>query len=317
MSLLLNWKPNGLHAPYYAAVARGFYADEGVEVADVEAGQGSDFSAKQVGLGNAAVGVSSADQVLTANDRGLSPTAVAAVMQRTPVVMFTTREAFGGVLERLDQLAGATVGTGPGMVRTVADLALERAGVRDEVTLADAGHGTVEQLLAGEYDAAAGVFGDAVDARHQGASVSVVPASRHVSSYGHVVAASPGFADEHPDALRGFLRATARGAAWAHRHPEQAVDALIDQVPALSGTRTTVRDEWERMADGYVLSDAVRERGWGWSRPGPWRETARMLADAGVLDGDLDPASAWTNDYLDLDSRYVGGYADAVDGAEP
>jgi NitT/TauT family transport system substrate-binding protein len=317
VSLLLNWKPNGLHAPYYAAVARGFYTEAGVEVADMEAGQGSDFSAKQVGLGNAAVGVSSADQVLTANDRGLSPTAVAAVMQRTPVVVFTTRAAFGGDLDGLAQLAGSTVGTGPGMVRTVAEVALERAGVRDRVTLADAGHGTVEQLLAGEYDAAAGVFGDVVDARHQGATVSSVPASRHVSSYGHVVAASPGFIDEHPDALRGFLRATARGAAWAHRNPERAVDALLDRVPALSGTRAAVRDEWARMAGGYVLSEPVRERGWGWSRPGPWRETARLLVDSGVLDDGLDPGSAWTNDYLDLDDRYVGGYADAVDGAEP
>jgi ABC-type amino acid transport substrate-binding protein len=38
-------------------------------------------------------------------------------MQRSPVVLFADREAFGEEFTSADQLAGKTVGTGPGTVR--------------------------------------------------------------------------------------------------------------------------------------------------------------------------------------------------------
>jgi len=312
VSLLLNWNPNGLHVPYYTAKARGFYEEAGVEVTDIESGQGSDFSAKQVGLGNTPLAITSADQLLNINTRGLSPTAVGVVMQRSPVVVFTTRETFGGEFTGVDQLAGKTVGTGPGMVRILTRLLLERRGVLSDVELVDSGFDTVQQLLSGQIDAAGGVFGDAVAARQDASEVSSIPVADAIPSYGHVVAANTDFADSNPDAVRSFLRATARGAAWATEHPGEATDLLVEANSSLAESAAVEREKWVEMANGYVLSEAVREQGWGWSESEPWETMYDALSDADLLGGEVDPDSVWTNEYLDPDGEYVGDYASRV-----
>jgi len=312
VSLLLNWKPSGLHVPYYAARAEGFYEAEGLTVGKIESGQGSDFSAKQVGLGNTAFGITSADQVLNVNSRELSPRSVGVVMQKSPVVLFTVREEFGEELTDAEQLAGATVGTGPGMVRLLSRLLLEEEGVLGDVELVDTGYDTVQQLLSGEIDAAGGVFGDVVDARHEGPTVDLLRVASAVPSYGHVVATDGAFAEENPATVRAFLRATARGSAWAAANPEAATDRLVEAVPALEESRDRQRDKWRLMSEDFVLSETVRREGWGWSSPDPWTTMHGALADADLLEGEVDPASVWTNDHLDRDYEYVGSYADVA-----
>ncbi|UPV99674.1 ABC transporter substrate-binding protein [Halorussus gelatinilyticus] len=312
VSLLLNWKPNGLHVPYYAAKARGYYDEQGVNLTGIEAGQGSDFAAKQVGLGNTPFAVTGASQILNVNSRGLSPRSVGVMMQRSPVVVFTTGETFGGELTSADQLAGKTVGTGPGMVKILTKLLLERQGVLSEVELVDTGFDTVQQLLSGKIDAAGGVFADAVVARRKAETVSSIPVAKTIPSYGHVVAANDEFAAENPETVRGFLNATARGAAWATDNPERATEALIAANPAVSETADVQRAKWVEMASRYVLSESVRQHAFGWSDAKPWQTMYEALRGAELLGGDVDPSTVWTNEYLDTDYRYVGEYAAQV-----
>ncbi|MEF8867628.1 MAG: ABC transporter substrate-binding protein [Haloarculaceae archaeon] len=312
VSLLLNWKPSGLHVPYYAAKAEGFYEAEGLSLDQIKPGQGSDFSAKQAGLGNTEFVVTSSDQVLNVNSRDLSPLSVGVVMQRSPVVVFSTRETLGGELTDAAQLASGTVGTGPGMVRVLTELFLERAGVRSDVELVDTGYDTVQQLLAGKVDAAGGVFGDAIAARAQGYTTDSLQVASTVPAYGHVVATERGFASEHPETVAAFLRATARGAAWGRNNVEEAMDALVSANGSLAESRDQQREKWVTMADEHVMSGTVREHGWGWSDTEPWQVTAEALQEADQLGGEVDPSAVWTNDYLDTDSRYVDAYTEII-----
>ncbi|MFT4921149.1 MAG: NitT/TauT family transport system substrate-binding protein [Haloarculaceae archaeon] len=312
VSLLLNWKPNGLHVPYYTAKARRYYEEAGLSVSSIDPGEGSEFSAKQAGLGNNAFAISSSDQVLNINSRDLSPLAVGVVMQKSPVVVFTTPETFGEEFTSVDQLAGKQVGTGPGMVRIMTELLLERHGLLSEVELVDTGFDTVQQLLTGKVDAAGGVFGDAIAARAQGNTVQSIPVAETVDSYGHVITTNREFARSNPDAVRSFLEATARGAAWAQQNPDQGVDHLVDANQVLGESRDQQLENWETMASQFMLSQTVEETGWGWSRPNPWETAATALADAGLLGGEVDPATVWTNEYLDTDAEYIGSYTDVI-----
>lgn len=311
VSLLLNWTPNGLHVPYYAAAAQGFYEAEGIEIEEIRSGDGSDYSARQAGLGNTEFAVTSSDQVLLTTGGGVDVTAIGAMMQRSPNVVFATRDSFGEPLEEPEQLAGTRVGTGPGMVRMLTELYLEEVGVREEVELVDAGYNTVQRLLDGDFEAAGGVFGDAIDAEYQGATVDSLGIADEVPAYGHVLAASPDYLDDNPETVRGFLRATARGAAWATNNPEAGVDALVDENESLSEVRDQARETWETMATDHVVGPAVEAEGWGWQESAPWTTVADTLEDADS--GDVaDPDDVWTNEYLDTDSPYVGEYAERV-----
>lgn len=316
VSLLLNWKPNGLHVPYYAAKAQGYYEEQGIDSVEIKSGQGSDFSAKQVGLGKSTFGITSADQVINVNSRELSPISVGIVMQKTPVVVFSVRDVFGGKLRDPEQLRGKTIGTGPGMVRLMTKLYLKRTGVFSSVELVNTGYSTVQQLLAGKIDVAGGVFGDAIDARHQGNTTDVLSVAKKVPAYGHVVATAEDFASEHPVTVEAFLRATARGAAWAAKNPNAATDSMIDIVSALSASQESVHDKWVTLAREYMLSRAVRNHGWGWSEGKPWQVVTDALQEADFLGGRVDPATVWTNEHLDRNYRYVGSYADVVSRGE-
>ena len=311
-SLLLNWKPSGLHVPYFAAKANGFYEEEGLTLAEIQTGEGSTFSAKQAGLGNVEFAVTSSDQVLNVNSRDLSPQSVGVVMQKSPAVVFSTRDTFGDELTSADQLAGKTIGTGPGMVRMLTSLLLEDAGVREDVEMVDTGYDTVQQLLSGKIDAAGGVFGDAISAEAQGDTVDSLAVGDRIPSYGHVIATNREWAASNPEAVRAFLRGTARGAAWAHQRPGEATALLVEANGVLEESRDQQQQKWERMADGFMTGDAVAEHGWGWSESEPWQVVHDALAGADALGGEVDPASVWTNEYLDTDYRFVGSYTDVV-----
>ncbi|ADJ14357.1 NMT1/THI5 like domain protein [Halalkalicoccus jeotgali B3] len=313
VSLVLNWRIGGLHAPYFAAQENGFYAAEGFESVDIESGQGSDFAAQQVGVGNAEFALTSSDQVLNVTSKGLSPQCVGVVMQRNPVVVFSSRDSFGDPLEGADQLRGRTLGSGPGMVRQMTEAYLESEGVLGEVEYVDSGFDTVQQLLTGEIDAAAGVFSDVVDARQQGYEIDTLSVAETIPSYGHMIATESGFGRENPTTIESFLRATARGAVWADRNPEAAIDALVAAQPELKEVRANQREKWELMRTEYTVSETVREEGWGASAPKPWRGTYETLAAGGFFDDEVDPDTVWTNEYLDTGSEYVADYADLIE----
>lgn len=312
ISFVLNWRIGGLHAPYFAALENGFYREEGFESVDIQSGQGSDFAAQQVGIGNVEFALTSSDQVLNVNSRGLSPQCVGVVMQRNPVVVFSSRENVGEGLTTPDQLRGRTLGSGPGMVRQMTEAYLDVHGVLDAVEYVNSGFDTVQQLLTGEIDAAAGVFSDVVDARRQGFEIDILPIAETIASYGHLLAIKRGFGEEHPRTIESFLRATARGAVWANRNPEGAIDALVAAQPELEEVRESQREKWELMRSEYMLSETVREIGWGASDTGPWRETYETLAAGDFFEGEVDPETVWTNEYLDTNSEYIADYADLI-----
>lgn len=314
-SLLLNWQPSGLHVPYYAAAAEGFYEEAGIDLTGIESGQGSDFSATQAGLGNADFAITSSDQVLNVNaDEDLAVRSVGVVMQRGPTQVFTARENFGEELTDPEQLAGATIGSGPGMVRRMVEAYLEQEGLLESVEYVDSGFDTVQQLLSGEIDAAGGVFSDVVDARHRGSEIDALSVNEAVPAYGHLIATSASFAESNPGAVRSFLRATARGAVWANENPAAATGHLVESVPELGDTRENQRDKWAELRSGFMLSEAVEEHGWGWNDASVWESVAATLSEGDFPGGDADPDAAWTNEYLDTDDEYIGGYADRVEG---
>ncbi len=312
VSLLLNWNVSALHAPYVAADENGFYEEEGFDDVEIESGDGSDFAANQAGLGNVEFAISSSDQLLNVNSRGLSPLAVGIVMQRNPNVVFASREQFGELTDA-EQLDGATVGSGPGMVRQMTRAFLDHHGVLESVEYVDTGFDTVQQLLGGEIDAAGGVFGDVVDAEHQGGEIDVLPIADAIPSYGHLVVTEEDFGDANPNTVRAFLRATARGAVWASQNPDEAIDLLVDAQPELEEVRENQADKWDVMHGEYMTSETVRENGWGFSAADPWERTHEVLADGDVLEGDVDPNAVWTNEFLDAEYEYVADYAELAE----
>jgi NitT/TauT family transport system substrate-binding protein len=75
--------------------------------------------------------------------------------------------------------------------------------------------------------------------------------------------------EKKPDMLAGFLRATAKGWAYARTNPEKAVDFLAKEYPNL-----VRNDELEASQSflNFVFNGATKANGWGTFDKGVWQE---------------------------------------------
>jgi len=279
-------------------------------------GQGGSFAAKQVGLDNAAFGLGSGAGLLQARANDLPVRSYAAAQQSTNAAVYTVAEAFGGQLEEPSQLAGTRVAVIADSVKTQAFLAsmLVEAGVRDSVEFVEVG---VEQqtsnLLSGNVDAAVGIFADGLGLRQRGYDASMLLVGDHVPTVGRTVFARPAFATENPETVRGFLRATARGWAWAADDPTGAEEVMIDAKPSLAESRDLGIEKIEYSADRLIATEQVAEHGWGWQSADVWASVHETLSSNGVLPAGLTVDEAWTNAYLDTDADAIARFTDRTD----
>lgn len=309
----LNWEPNGFQSPYFLAREQGFYDEEGLDVRFVE-GHGSPYAAEETARGRSDFGLAGGSAVLSVQSEGLSPLAVAAVTQKTPAAIYSLRDVFGEPFERPEQLAGRTVAPSATKTRILTAQLLEDIGIREEVDLLDVDaythHRVGHKLLDGEVDAAVGVVTNGLELeREHDREADELPIGDYLDIYGMTLVTNPTVADERPEAVRAFLRATARGWAAATNDPQSAIDALVSRNATLERDREIERIKFEAAADGLQFTEHVREHGWGNHDGARWENLGSTLAETDLLEGDIDPESVWTNEFLDSEFEGIREYA--------
>jgi NitT/TauT family transport system substrate-binding protein len=102
-----------------------------------------------------------------------------------------------------------------------------------KVTIENVGFPVREPMLAaGQVDAITGFsFSSFINLKDRGVPVEdivvLLMADYGVNLYGNAIIVNPKFAAEHPDAVKGFLRAFTKGLKEAVKSPDTAVDSVI------------------------------------------------------------------------------------------
>lgn len=280
LTLALNWHPNGLHAPFYAARAADEYDDRGVSVA-FDHREGSRRALDAVTADEATVCVVGAATVARARTAGEPVIPLAVVYQRAMTVLYTARELFGEELRSVEQLRGRRIGM-PECSETgvLGRLFLSQADVEEDVTFVDTEGEEREALLADEADVVTGTFSDPRMLTARGLTADTLHVADHFPIYGPTLVTRADALREHREVLRRFLAGTLDGWSVTRRAPGRAATA----VAAVSGdpkgrTRRTV----ERAVEEFGESEAVRGRGWGWQRPEMWDRLSTALAQGALL----------------------------------
>ncbi|MFD1563455.1 ABC transporter substrate-binding protein [Haloarchaeobius amylolyticus] len=316
LTFQLNWEPNGFQAPYFLAREAGFYREEDLEIEFVE-GHGSPYAAERAARGDADVALAGASAVLAKQSEGVEPLAVAAVTQKTPAAIYTLRDVFGEPLTEPEQLAGRTVAPSATKTRILTAQLLTNAGIREAVDLLEVDphthHRVQHKLLDGTVDAAVGVVTNGIEiGREHDRTPDELPIGEYLDIYGMTLVTSLEFADERPETVRSFLRATARGWAAATRDPERAIDALVDRNATLERSRAIERLKFETAAHDLQFTPFVRANGWGAQDPARWRRLGETLSETALLEGPIDSDAAWTDAFRPADEPIVDEYADRV-----
>jgi putative hydroxymethylpyrimidine transport system substrate-binding protein len=233
-ALVLDFTPNAVHSGVYAALSRGYYRDEGVDLKVQPPGESSD-GPKLLGAGRADFAILDIHDLGIARERGIDLVGVAPIVQRPLAAVLARRD---GPVRRPRDLEGRRVGvTGLPSDEAVVDSEVEADGgdpaAVEQVTI---GFTAVPSLAAGKVDAATGFWNaEGVALRRQGVPVRVFKVDRFgAPPYPELVlTTSRRLLEEEPDLVDALVRATRRGYALTARDPDAALDDLLAANPAL------------------------------------------------------------------------------------
>ncbi len=267
MPFALDWKFEGPAAPYFLSIENGHFEAEGLSVTVLE-GAGSLDAIPKVATGAFPVGFADMASLMKFIDQnpGAPVTAVMMVYDK-PAFSIVGRKSHG--IEKPTDLEGKILGAPPpdGAWAQFPVFAAENNIDVSKVTVEPVGFPTREPMLAeGKVDAIAGFsFTSSLNTMRLGVpedDITVLLMANHgLALYGNAVIVNTDFAEENPDAVKGFVRAIAAGWKDAIADPATAAQILANHNPAVDTDFETRR--LKMSIDDNVLTDYVRENGMG------------------------------------------------------
>lgn len=205
VTLQLNWYPECEHGGYYAALVKGYYRDEGLDVEIVAGGPNTPVT-QQVDAGKATFGVVNADDVLLGRAAGADLVAVMAPLQNSPRCILVHEESG---IRSLDDLRDVTLAVGS---RTTFFQYLKRRLPLSGVEVV-AYSGSVAPFLDNPRYAQQGyVFSEPFLAKQAGAHPrSLMVSESGFNPYTSLLVTRGELVKSDPDLVRKMVRASVRG----------------------------------------------------------------------------------------------------------
>lgn len=296
VSFVLDYSPNVNHTGIYVAMEKGFFEAEGIEVKIVPVPE--DGSDPLIGSGGADMGVSYQDYIANnlASGNPMPYTAVAAIVQHNTSGIMSRAE--DGITSAKDM---------QGHVYATWNMPAEQATIRQIVEDEGGDFSKVKMVPYDVDDEVMGLRANLFDTvwvyewwAVQNAKLQDYPVNYFSFAeidpvfdyYTPVIAANDGFAEAHPELVRGFLRAAKKGYEFAAQSPAEAADILCTAVPELDPELIHTAQEF--ISPEYI-SDAAA---WGEIDPERWARFFTWLNEEDLVENELDVNAGYTLEYL-------------------
>ena len=263
----LDRKIDGPAAPFFLAIDKGYFKAEGLDVT-IDAATGGPLEAiHRLTTGTYDMGVSDINLLIKLRDAAATPIKALFVVFDKPPYAIIARKSRGIAAPR--DLEGKKLGA-PASDMSFAQWPIfaHVNGIDPKkVIVEDVGLPVREPMLAaGEVDAITGcAFTAYVDLREQGVPADdllVLPMADYgVELYGDAIMVAPNFAQEKPEAIRGFLRAYVKALKDAIRDPASAIESVLHRADGanrgaeLERLRLAIRDN--------IVTPGVKMNGYG------------------------------------------------------
>jgi ABC-type amino acid transport substrate-binding protein/ABC-type nitrate/sulfonate/bicarbonate transport system substrate-binding protein len=253
VTIQLRWFHQFQFAGYYAAIEKGFYADEGLQVSLRPFQPGQDRIAPVL-KGNAQYGVGDPG-LLALRDQGKLVVVLAQIFQHSPAVLISRRES--GIFSA-DELVGKRVMLPLDDIGSVSIQAmiLNEIGDLNRITVVPYAYND-EKFTKGEVDAMSGYLSnEPYKLKIKGVAVNIIdPRSYSIDFYGDNLFTTEKEVVEHPERVNKVIRATLKGWAYALKHKDDIIDLILTKYnPNLN--REQLRYE-AKMIDQMIVPDLV------------------------------------------------------------
>ncbi|WP_211747280.1 ABC transporter substrate-binding protein [Paenibacillus sp. Marseille-Q4541] len=293
IKVVLDWTPNTNHTGLYAAVDRGYFKEEGLNVEIIQPGQaGADT---MVASGEVPFGVSYQEGVTQARTQGVPIVSIAAVIQHNT-------SGFAAPADRNikspKDFEGKTYGGwGSPIDSAVLDTIMSLEG-SDVEKVKNVNMGDADFFTATKRDIDfAWIFyaWTGIEAELRGEPIDmfyVKDYSEKLDYYTPVLISNEKTISEDPELVKAFMRATTKGYEYTIEHPEEAAGILSAAVPDLDKDLVLASQKW--LSPKYQ-DDATR---WGEQKAEVWQNYSDWMVEHKLLDKPLEVDKSFTNEFL-------------------
>ena len=298
----LNWTLYGEHAPFFVALDKGFYKDEGLDVEIVE-GSGSTTVAQLVANNTNPVAYVDAATMMRGVVAGMPIKAVGVTLQQSPMAFIYRADKARPT--KIDEIKGSRIAITAGDASLAIFTAfMGKLGMKvDDVQMITVATAAAKEqaVLNGQADALLGYFMDQ-GPRMQLQSGVKMGWTRLYDMAGVTTLSSAYVVNnewvkdpKNQDLLKRFLRASQRGWQYTFDNREEAAEIFMKKAPAfnkeislleINGSMTILRT---KATEGKAL---------GVSSIDDWKDTQDLLSKYAELKPMADLNVYFTNDYL-------------------
>lgn len=306
----LDYVIRGNHAPFFVAQEKGYFADEGITVSNIQEGTGSSDALRIVGNGGADFGFGDLPTLVTARSQNVPVKAIAAVNQHSPLGFCSKSERF--TLEQPSDLEDKTLAVHPGQSTDIFTRAFIAANDVDADTIEER---TVEPpyenfLLQDRVDVVPCYIDAEVPVLERSAggegSLSIMLGADHgYEAFGSGLFTNEELIESDPDLVQRFVTAYLRGFQDVIDDPEGAAQILSEARPQLAENVDLFVAQLEADIEETFTSEVTEEHGLGYMDPKAWEATIDILAEQDVLEGQVAPTDVYDNQFVE--KAEVGG----------
>ncbi len=299
-SLRLDWRLVGYHLPFYWAHAKGYYAQEGIDLTIGE-GTGSGTTVQIMSANKDTFGFADATVMANGIAKGMQVKAVAAPLPLTSWA-YVSYAATG--IKTPQDLIGKSVAVVPAH-ETLHQLFLERHKIPADKVLRRVATAQTRNVLFAEKKVDAFlsiIIGSPLDfvvkEKEGGEKVSFLRFSDwDINSMGYAVIVHNQTLAERPALVRGFLRATKRGWQDVSNNLDEAIRIAVERSPAGKGHEEAVRLGFQESLK-VTRTPNTRGKPWGWMAQADWEETQAVLLSTKSIERPVPLDQYYTNAFL-------------------
>jgi NitT/TauT family transport system substrate-binding protein len=288
-TLVLNWFAEPEHGGNFAAVAKGFYQDAGLDLT-IQNGGPQVSSSQIVASGKADFGMVNGDDVLVARQEGIPIVAIATAFQKSPQALFYHKES--GIKDFSD-LNGHKV--------YVASTASFWQYMKNKFNLNKVQEmkytGSLVNFVNDPNAVTQGyITSETYTLQQQGVDFgTLLNADSGYNIYANVYITTEKMIKEHPDLVKAFVEATVKGWDYYRDHYEEINLEIQKMNPDMS--LDMMKFSAEQEMDFAFGGDAATD-GTGTMSEARWAEVQQQMLDVGVLKKAEPIQNAFTTQFL-------------------
>lgn len=296
VSIVLDWTENTNHTGLFVARDLGYYKEAGLDVNIVKAPE--DGAEALVGAGRADFGISFQDFLANSwtADQPLPVTALAAIISHNSSGLLSLASEN---ITRPKDLEGKKYATW--------DLPVEQATIKNVMEKDGGDFSKLKMIPYTMDDAIAGLASKQVDVvwvyyAWDGMAAKVKELKTNfinfakinpdLDFYSPVIIGNNDFIAKHPETVKAFMAATAKGYKYAMENPDKAAEILVKAAPGLDIKLVKASQEWLK---NEYQADAPY---WGYIDKARWDRFYSWLADNKLMPKRLPSGFGFTNEFL-------------------